>query len=212
MELAPVEGVAAEEAVEVVALGEVRAKVGERSTHSLMLRMDVFHRKNLKAKVEDPLGCMQVIDVRGAGACAEVIVAVDARRSGDAEFSVRVAGWEMTVWGKGRLVVVPADPLVVKMTAVFGGTASTTIPLEEELWVAKPFTVHFEPKHKEFTVSCNKGEIPAGAKIMPFRVFYRPRDSTPVETMLLVDCGEFEVAARLCGTPCGFGGRRWGRA
>jgi hypothetical protein len=78
----------------------------------------------------------------------------------------------------------------------------------DDVWQRKGYVAHFDPKHKEFSVSANKGEIAAGAKVLPFKVFYKPRSTTPVETMLIVDCGDMEITVRLCGSPVGVSGTR----
>jgi hypothetical protein len=152
-----------------------------------------------------------VQEVRGAGRSAEVILAIDSRKSLDLPFQLSVEGTGgYTTKGEGRLVVERPAAYVLGMQAVCGGQQSADCPIQEEFWQNKKYSAFFEPKLKEFWISQNKGVIEAGAKTFPFKVFFAPRDPRPIETILVVDCGDVEITVKVCGSCGGFQGRRWG--
>jgi hypothetical protein len=200
-----VDGEAREEEPMRTDFGEILAKAGERSTHSLRVPMGVGERQGATAKVWCAIGEVRVHQLRGSGAFLEVVVSVDSKKSGVGELRARVRGKGTMVEGTGKLIIAPADPIQVRLTAVFGQVASASIPLYQDFWQAKQYVARFNQPHKELWVMSDKGEIPAGAQVLPFKILYKPRSSKAIEAMLIVDCGDFEISVGVSATPCGFG-------
>ena len=91
-----------------------------------------------------------------------------------------------------------------------GGKSWAELPIREEIWQAKPFLAYFAPRCREFSITVDRGVVEAGAKVMPFKIVFAPKDSRPKETMLIVDLGDMEQVVKVTGTVCGFQ-RSWGR-
>jgi hypothetical protein len=163
----------------------------------------------VKATVTSDVPGVRLLRVRPAGDEVEVDLIVEAKRSGHGTYRVRVEGDAAVVEGEGQIAVERADPVHVDMQSVIGVPVSADIPLVEDLWQNKQFHARMEPELGCFTISCAKGVCAAGAKSMPFRVFFNPKDARPVEVTLIVDFGDFEVTALVRGSVGGFAGRRW---
>jgi hypothetical protein len=141
---------------------------------------------------------------RGMGDLVEVTIAPDARRSGSGFFEVLCEGVGKAVRGVGKVSVARPDPLFMDMRTVLGGKSSAVIPMEEELWQGESYEAFFEPSVRGFAVSPNPGQIVAGAKVLPFKVFCAPISPKPVGTSLIVQIGHYEMVVRLRGSVGGF--------
>jgi hypothetical protein len=195
---------------EVVQVGELRGRACAASSEVVRIPFPIEHRAKLSAKVECDLPALTVQGVRGSGNCVEVPMAIDSRRSGSAAFHLTVDGVGKTVECEGNVVVERPAPYILGLQTVCGGQISAECPIQEEFWAKKPYKAFFEPKIKEFWISQGKGFIEAGSKVFPFRVFFAPKDPRPVETILVVECGDMEITVKVCGSTGGFQGRRWG--
>ena len=65
------------------------------------------------------------------------------------------------------------------------------VPMNETLWAPRAYTAHFEPRiNSPFMTSSDKGTVEAGAKEMPFKVFFSPVLGKINEAVLVVDLGD----------------------
>jgi hypothetical protein len=191
----------ASEFQEVVCLGIIRATAGEKKCEVVRVEFPLLRRPGIKVQGHDELSYMTVRGVYGNGRHAEVILEIDARRSGKDRFMVILTGKAGVpcVRGEGVLIISRPNPYAFRMQTVCGGSVSMKCPIRGDCAVDRKFKAFMEPEMKEFWLSQNKGVIRAGAKEFPFSIFFAPRDVHSVETLLVVECEDVEICVRLCG-------------
>jgi hypothetical protein len=91
--------------------------------------------------------------------------------------------------------VVEMEP--VRIVSALGGKANLALPFTEHLWARRRYHARLEPEHAELWISADKGSIEPGAREFPFALFFRPSDSHPLETTLVVEFGDFETRTRI---------------
>jgi hypothetical protein len=140
-----------------------------------------------------------------------VTLAIDVGRRARGRFRLKCAGAGVAVVGEGLFDIEEADPIRVTVRAVMGCRGSATIPVPEELWQNKTYRVSFcEPSRPiEFSLSGNRGDVEAGAKTFPFKLFYAPRTPRATQVKLVIDLGDTEVVVLVEGVCCGFPGKKW---
>ena len=60
---------------------------------------------------------------------------------------------------------------------------------------------------KEFWLSESRGFIEAGSKVLPFKIYFAPKEPESIEALLVVECGETEITVKVCGSAGGTGRR-----
>lgn len=192
-------------------VGTIEGKAGEQTTVSVFIPMPVEHRIGAKVSVKCGHDVLTVQEVRGSGPDAEVILRIDAKHSLSEPFQVVLEGKGKTVEAEGALVVKRPDPYNLCMATICGATVSESCPIKGEAFLeAKRFHAFFDPPLKEFSISAQRGTIEAGATHFPFSVRFSPQSQRPLETVLVVDCIDFEICVKVCGSISGFTGRQWG--
>jgi hypothetical protein len=162
-----------------------------------------------KVTVTSDVPGVRVLRIRPAGGTVEVDLAIESKHSGEGRYRVRVERDSMIVEGEGDIVVGRLDPVHIEMQSVTGVPISSEIPLVEDLWRSRHFRASLEPAMVCLSLSCSKGVAEAGAKALPFKVVFTAKQARPVESTLVVDFGDFEVAALIRGAVGGFAGRQW---
>jgi hypothetical protein len=116
------------------------------------------------------------------------------------------------VEGEGVCVMERPEPYILGVQTICGGTTADDCPIVGEIVATTKFHAFFEPKiHHVFRLTHSRGRIEAGARVFPFKVVYTPRDTRPIETLLVVDMGDSEICVKVCGSIGGFQGENWGR-
>jgi hypothetical protein len=195
----------------VIDLGEIHGKALEPNNQSVRMPFPVRRRLAARATVTCSQDVLRVQEIRGAGKYAEVVIGIDSRHSWTGPFGCQIESNGLKVEGTGTLIVDRPDPYVLGLTTICGGSSSDECPIRTDIWQTKKYKAHFEPKRKEFWLTQYSGTIEAGAKTFPFKVFWAPKDPRPVETLLIVDCGDLEIVVKVCGCIGGFEGKDWGR-
>ena len=191
-------------------LGDLQGKAMEKSYQVIALEFPVEARGKMHADLKCEYDGVSVQEIRGAGDHAEVVICLEGKRSFVAPFSLRVEGVGRVVEGEGRVVMARADPYVFGLQTLCGSQTKGSPPLKIDFVEDKQFAAWFEPKIKEFWLSESKGTIEAEAKVCPFDVFFAPRDPRPIDSLLFVDTGDYEIVIQVCGSIGGFQGRKWG--
>ena len=193
-----------------VQVGEIHGQACTPSVEVIRAAFPVECRLNMRAQVSCNEPGVTVHEIRGNGGHVEVLLGLDSRRSMDEPFRVLIEGGGRKVHCEGRVVIDRPAPYILGMQTVCGGQTSADCPVFEEFWQKKEFKAYFEPKIKEIWISPSHGVIEAGAKVFPFKVFFAPQDTRPIEALLVVDFGDKEITVKVCGSTGGFQGRRWG--
>jgi hypothetical protein len=195
---------------QLVPPGEIHGKACEPSVDCVRVEFPIEYRLGMHGEISDEYKCLSVKEIRGFGRWAEVLVQIDARRSGQIPFQLTLEAGKLVVDGEGKAIIDRPTPYILGMQTICGGSTSSACPIKEELWETRRYHAFFEPKLKEFWLSQSKGIVNAGAKEFPFKVFFAPKDPRPIETLLVVEMEDMEVTVKVCGSIGGFEGRQWG--
>ena len=192
-------------------LGEINAVAGEPFTHKVEIPITDGHdRAKAKARVEVGGDRVDILEQMVIGAKINVSLRVLSPIHGEFPISIRVDVGARSMHANGVIKVDYPRPLPFGLSGIIGSQSSAQIPFSGQLWKAATYTATIQPPTKEFRLSQAKGEMAAGAKVFPFKVFFAPRDPRPIEALLVVDCGDVEITVKVCGSTGGFQGRRWG--
>jgi hypothetical protein len=153
---------------------------------------------------------LNVVEIRGAGRNAEVVAAIEARRSLEEDFVTCLESPSgPIIEGEDRVIVGRAEPQIPGAQTIRGGRTAIECPILEEITRDTKYRAIFDRRLRVFSLAEKRGVIPAGSKIFPFRVGFAPKDARPIET-LMVDIYRSEICVKVCGSIGGFQGKGMG--